>query len=347
MSSAKGVWVLVEKDEEGMIEDFSLEILSEGRRFANELGQELSVLMFSSHNEETVDILASYGTDNAYFFHSSLLADNHVELCEESLFQLVEEKKPVILLFGASLFGNDVASRLAAHLKTGLVSDCVGLSLNEEGLLVQTKLTYGSKIAVIIISPISRPQIATVKPGILQKRMPEGKRETKVMTFSPELTGKTARLKFKGVVKADPGKISLDEAEIIVSGGRGMGSKENFEILRELARNLSGVVAGSLGAVDDELVPRKNLVGQTGATVKPKLYVACGISGSIYHVLGMKDSDVIIAINKDRFAPIFKYSDMGLIGDVVEIVPALTNRVRQALKNSGEGKNGQWNKEKF
>jgi len=341
MSSAKGVWVLVEKGDGGKIEDFSLEVLSEGRGFADALGEELSVLTFSSNTEETVDILAGYGADEAYFFHSPLIADHCVEFCEESLFQLAEEKTQAILLFGASLFGNDLASRLAARLETGLVSDCVGLSLNEEGLLVQTKLTHGSKIATTIISPVSRPQIATVKPGILQKRMSACKRETKVMTFSPELTGKTARLKSKGVVKADPEGIDLDEADIIVSGGRGMGSVENFALLKELGRSLSGVVAASLGAVDDEFASRKNLVGQTGATVTPRLYVACGISGSIYHVLGMKDSDVIIAINKDRYAPIFKYSDMGLIGDVVEIIPALTNRVRQALKDFCERKNGQ------
>ena len=340
MSSAKGVWILVEKSEEGMIEDCSLEMVSEGRRFADELGQELSVLTFASNTEETVDILAGYGADEVYFFQSSLLSDNHVELCEESLFQLVEEKRPAILLFGASLFGNDLASRLAARLKTGIVSDCVELSLNEEGLLVQTKLTHGSRIATTIISPGSRPQIATVKPGILQKRMPEGKREAKVMAFSPELSERTARMKCEGVVKADPEKIGLDEAEIIISGGRGMGSAENFGLLKELARSLSGVVAASLGAVDDEFAPRKNLVGQTGATVTPKMYVACGISGAIYHVLGMKDSDVIIAVNKDRYAPIFKYSDMGLIGDVVEIIPALTNRVRQTLKDSGEREDG-------
>jgi electron transfer flavoprotein alpha subunit len=341
MSSAKGVWVLVEKDEEGMIEDCSLEIVSEGRRFADERGEQLSALTFTSNTQETVDILAGYGADEVYFFHSPLLADNHVELYEESLFQLVEEKKPAILLFGASLPGNDLASRLAARLRTGLVSDCVELSLNKEGLLVQTKLTHGSRIATTIISSGSRPQIATVKPGILQKRMPDGKTETRVTAFSPELSETTARMKPEGVVKADPEKIGLDEAEIIISGGRGIGSAENFGLLKELARSLSGAVGASLGAVDDEFAPRKNLVGQTGATVTPKLYVACGISGSIYHVLGMKDSDVIIAINKDRYAPIFKYSDMGLLGDVAEIMPALIERVRQALRDSGERENGQ------
>jgi electron transfer flavoprotein alpha subunit len=340
MSSAKGVWVLVEKGDEGMIEDCSLEIVSQGRRFADERGEELSALAFGSNTEETVGILAGYGADVVFFFHSPLLADNHVELREESLFQLVEEKEPAILLFGASLSGNDLASRLAARLKTGLVSDCVGLSLDEEGLLLQTKLTHGSRIATTIVSPGSRPQIATVKPGILQKSMPESKRDAKVMVFSPELSERTARMKPEGVVKADPETIGLDEAEIIISGGRGMGSAEGFLLLKELARSLSGVVAASLGAVDDELAPRKNLVGQTGATVSPKLYVACGISGSIYHVLGMQDSDVIIAINKDRYAPIFKYSDIGFIGDVVEMIPAMTNRVRQALKGSGEREDG-------
>lgn len=346
MSSAKGVWVLVEKGEEE-IEEFSLEILSEGRRFADQRGEELTAVTFEADTEETVDILAGYGADNVYFLDNPLLLGRPDELCGEALFQLVEKKEPAILLFGASLFGSDLASRLAARLKTGVVSDCVGLSLNAQGRLLQTKLTHGSKIATTMMTSVSAPQIASVRPGILQKRTASCKEETRVMKFRPELSENGVRMQSEGVVMADPERIGLDEADIIISGGRGMGSAQNFRLLKDLAGSLSGVVASSLGAVDEGLAPRQKLVGQTGATVAPKLYVACGISGSIYHVLGMQDSDTVIAINKDRHAPIFKYSDMGLVGDVVEIVPALTKVVRQALGDSGGRKNGQGDRGKI
>jgi electron transfer flavoprotein alpha subunit len=169
--------------------------------------------------------------------------------------------------------------------------------------------------------------MVTVSPGIFEKKRSNFNRKGNVITVAPQFRQMETRLRVKGIVKADPEKIGLDEAEIIVSGGRGMGTAENFELIKGLAKSLGGVAGASLGAVDEELAPRKNLVGQTGMTVTPKLYVACGISGSIYHVLGMKDSDAIIAINKDCFAPIFKCADMGIVGDVLEILPAIIERL--------------------
>jgi electron transfer flavoprotein alpha subunit len=179
--------------------------------------------------------------------------------------------------------------------------------------------------------------MATVSPGVFEKKRPNFSRKGKVITVTPQLGQIETRLKIKGIVKADPEKIGLDEAEIIISGGRGMGTADNFKLIKDLAMSLGGVMGASLGAVDDELAPRKNLIGQTGTTVSPKLYVACGISGSIYHVLGMKDSDAIIAINKDRSASIFKYSDMGIVGDVLEILPAIIDELAK-LSVTANGK---------
>jgi len=325
-SSTERIWIFVEQNN-GETEDVSLEALSKGRDLADGLGEQANVALFGNENVETARMLFGYGADNVYFIHSPLLAEYRVELYEEALFQLFQDEKPKIVLFGASIRGNDLACRLAAHLNTGLVSDCIDLSLNEEGLLLHTKLTYGGKVASTMICPFSKPQMTTVSPGVFEKKKPNFNRKGTLTTVNPQLRHVEPRLKPKGIVKADPEKIGLDEAEIIVSGGRGLGTEENYELIKDLARGLGGVAGASLGAVDEGLAPRKNLVGQTGMTVNPKLYVACGISGSIYHVLGMKDSDAIIAINKDRSALIFKYADMGIVGDVLEILPAIIERV--------------------
>jgi len=322
------VLIFVEQ-ESGEIAEVSLELISEGRRLGDALGKEVVAVTFGEHDSSVVEVLASYGADFVDFIASPLFSEHSIELYEEALFELMEEKKPGICLFGSTLLANDLAARLAARLKTGLVSDCIALSLNQDGRLLQTKLTHGGKIAATMTCPFSRPQMATVKPGVLEKRKPVSHRKAAVRNHSPDLGGRKPRFQTKGVWKADPEKIGLDEAEIIVSGGRGMGNPENFELLAGLASSLGGVVGASLGAVDEGLATRKNLVGQTGWTVKPKLYVACGISGSIYHVLGMKDSELIIAINKDRSAPIFKYSDMGVVGDAVEIISATTGRLKK------------------
>jgi electron transfer flavoprotein alpha subunit len=325
-SSAEGIWICAELGS-GEVADVSLEALSKGRELADELGEQINIALFGNENAETARMLFGHGADTVYFIHSPLLEEYRVELYEEALFQLFQDEKPNIVFLGASIRGNDIACRLAAHLSTGLVSDCVDLSLNEEGLLLQTKLTHGGRVASTIICPSARPQIATVCPGVFEKKKPNFTRKGKSITINPQLRQVEPRLKAKGIIKADPDKIGLDEAEIIVSGGRGMGIAENFELIKVLARRLGGVIGASLGAVDEELAPRKNLIGQTGITVAPKLYVACGISGSIYHVLGMKDSNAIVAINKDRSAPIFKYADMGIVGDTMEILPAIIERV--------------------
>jgi electron transfer flavoprotein alpha subunit len=191
-------------------------------------------------------------------------------------------------------------------------------------------------VAGSFVCPSSGLQMATLIDGAFEKTKPDFGRNTETLLFNPQLNKDAMRLKRIGLIKADPEKIGLDEAEIIVSGGRGMGCTVNFEKLKTLSKRLGGAVGASLGAVDDGLAERKNLVGQTGMTVTPKLYLACGISGSIYHVLGMKDAKAIVAVNKDRHADIFKYSDMGIVGDAVEIIDAITNRLDAALKDRAD-----------
>jgi electron transfer flavoprotein alpha subunit len=325
MDSDKSVMVFVEWSK-GEAAEVSLEVLNKGRSLASQLKGELQAVMMGEKNQEVLAALAGFGADRVFFPEDPLRLEEDPELFAKSLSRLCAEKRPAIVLFGATIFGNDLAGRLTARLKTGLVMDCFDLSLNEKGILLQTRLIHGGRIAATFVCPRSTPQIATVVPGVFEKKRPNLKKETKVEVYTPTRNGEERRFKIIGREKADPEAVTLDEAEIIVSGGRGMGSRENFELVRELARRLGGVIGASLGAVDAELAPRKCLVGQTGTTVTPDLYVTCGISGSIYHVLGMKDAKAIVAINKDPRAEIFKYSDMGLVGDAVEIIKAINNR---------------------
>jgi electron transfer flavoprotein alpha subunit len=281
--------------------------------------------------------MAGYGVDRVFFSKGPGPSEEDPELYAQSLSRMCAEKRPSVVLFGATLFGNDLAGRLAARLKTGLVTDCIDLSLNEKGLLLQTRLIHGGRVAATFICSPTVPQIATIVPGVFEKKRPGIKKDPTEDFFGLGLDDKKRHFRISSRVKADPEALTLDEAEIVVSGGRGLGSRKNFALVRELAANLGGVTGASLGAVDAELAERKCLVGQTGTTVTPDLYVACGISGSIYHVLGMKDSKAIVAINQDPGADIFKYSDMGLVGDAVEIIKSINDRITRRSGKDPEG----------
>jgi electron transfer flavoprotein alpha subunit len=327
------IWTFVEVTETE-VDEISLEVLGAAKGLTESADTEVVAVTFGESCGEIAETLASFGADRILFIEDVSSAQAPVERCEEALYQVSQQEDPDMILFGDSLFGRDLAARVAARLETGFVSDCVGLSMDEQGLLLQTKLTHGGKVATTFISPTSKPQMATLREGVFDKRKPSPSRKVKTVTYTlgpGQIESRATRL---GFVKADPEKIGLDEADIIVSGGRGMGSAENFEVLHDLARVLGGVVGASLGAVDEKIAPRKSLVGQTGTAVSPKLYMACGISGSIYHVLGMKESQVIIAVNKDRSAPIFKVADMGVVGDATEVLPALLKRLKETSNHS-------------
>jgi len=325
MSADSGIWVFAEYDE-GEISDVSLELLSEGRRFADKLGEELCAVLVAHSVLPLSDRLGDYGADRVYLVDSPLL-DSSVELQVQSLSGLIRQRKPRILLCGDTSFGRDAAARLAAALKTGLASNCTALDITQDGLLLQTKPVYGDKASVTLICPTARPQIATVVPGVLEMKRSKTAKRAEVIRVEPQLDSGVPCARVIRFEKGDPKTMSLDEAPIIVSGGRGVGSRENFQLLERLAEVLGGVVAGSRMAVDGGYVPPTKQVGQTGKTVTPKLYIACGISGSTYHTMGMKDSKVIVVVNRDRNAPMFKLADLGIMGDLLEIVPAITNEL--------------------
>ena len=336
----KGIWILAEQ-REGELQEVSLELVCVGRKIADELGEQVFIVIAGSNIAGLADSVTGYGADKVYLLDSPLLAVYCGELYTEVLSDFIREQNPKIVLGAATPTGKDLAPRLAARLKTGLVSDCVTLGAGEDGLLVGTKPTYGGKVYSTIICPTAKPQMATIRPGVIEIKRQDTKKVERILTI-PQFNEKKSRTRLAGFVKADPKTISIDEAEVVVAGGRGMGSAENFRLLEELADTLGGSVAASLVPVDEGWVDRKKLVGQTGLTVSPKLYVACGISGAIHHILGMKDSRVIIAINKDSNAPIFKVADMGIVGDISKVLPVITHKLRELWKKTAEkGSNGE------
>ena len=247
---------------------------------------------------------------------------------------LILKYKPNIVLFPATHLGRDLAPRVAATLEVGLTADCTGLSI-KDGLLLQTRPAFGGNIMADIITPTTRPQMATIRPNVMKIKDPGSSKKAKIVSESVEIDKNAIRVNIKEIIKTTKsiGK-SLDEADIIVSGGRGMESAENFKILEELAKTLNGVVGASRSAVDAGWRPRTDQVGQSGKTVSPKIYIACGISGKIQHQVGMKSSDTIIAINKDPEAPIFDIADCGIVGDLFEVIPLLNEELKKNLNKN-------------
>ena len=309
----KGVWVFAEQ-REGELQKVSLELLGEGRRQADKLGVKLTALLLG----DNVAHLAAHYTTDAY---TKVICD------------LANERKPGILFVGATFIGRDLGPRVAARLNTGLTADCTSIDVEvENGDLLATRPAFGGNLMATIACPDHRPQMATVRPGVFEKVNTNGA-DCKIEKVAVQLSDSDVRTKVLETVKTAKDIVDISEAKIIVAGGRGVGSKENFDLVKELAEALGGVVAGSRAAVEKGWVENAYQVGQTGKTVKPTIYVACGISGAIQHVAGMQDSEVIIAINKDETAPIMQVADYGIVGDLKKVIPELIAQVK-AIKDA-------------
>ena len=335
MSSDKDIWVFIEL-QEGEIRDVSLELLSEAGRIADKVGERACAVVIGSDIQGQADRLAHYGADKICVIEHPSCQSYSAELYTQILAALVREQKPKIVLCGATAIGKDLAPRLAAKLQTGLGSDCTNLDWTEEGLLAQTKPAYGGRVSATIICPKTSPQIVTVRPGVMEMEKPNPSLKAEVIRVTPQIGGVEPRSRVVDFIRADPRTISLSEADIIVAGGGGFSSRENFQLIEELAEVLGGTVGASRVPVDEGWVTFDKQIGQTGKTVEPSLYIACGISGTIYHTMGMKDSKVIVAINKDRNAPIFKLADMGIVGDLLEVVPAIISLLRERSTHAKE-----------
>ncbi|SPZ51107.1 Electron transfer flavoprotein large subunit [Sarcina ventriculi] len=328
-----GVWVFAEQ-REGHLEKVSLELLGEGRKIADKLGIKLTALLLGSGIKDLGKGLRNHGADEVLVVDNKELEHYTTDGYTKVICDLVNKRKPGILFIGATFIGRDLGPRVAARLETGLTADCTSLDVDiTNGNLLATRPAFGGNLMATIVCPDHRPQMATVRPGVFEK-LEEEEKEGGVEEIQVNLSSEDIRTKVLEIVKENKEIVDISEANFIVAGGRGMGSQENFKLLYELAEALGGVVAASRAAVDKGWLDKAYQVGQTGKTVRPNIYIACGISGAIQHVAGMQDSDLIIAVNKDESAPIMKIADYGIVGDIVKVIPQMIAEVN-AIK---EGK---------
>ncbi len=330
-SGYNGVWVYLEAHGEE-IADVGYELLSEGRKLADKLGVSLSAVAIGNNIEKNALDSFKYGSDRLYLLDSPLFSNNLDDIFAKVLVQIISKYKPEIFLAGATWFGRTLVPKVAAILKTGLTADCTGLAIDDQKkILLQTRPTFGGNILATIITRNSRPQMATIRPHVMEKKeISEAKEDHKDKIEYINIDEKKFKTGYKLIgTETEKGEsINITDFDIIVSGGRGLGGGEKFEMLKELAGLLGGVVGASRAAVDSGWISYPHQVGQTGKTVNPKIYIACGISGAIQHLAGMQTSDIVIAINKDSSAPIFKIANYGIVGDIFEIIPMLINRIK-------------------
>jgi len=332
LSQYTGVWAFVEQHD-GKIKTASLEILSEGRRLGDKVGQKVSAVLLGHNVAHLTQTLASYGADRIYLVETEELKTYTTDAYSNVVTGIICKYKPSIVLFGATRIGRDLAPRIANRIHTGLTADCTGLDIDEKGQLIQTRPAFGGNIMASIVCTSARPQMATVRPNVMKKVEPNTARTAQVESIRANIDPRGIRTKVLEVVKIASGFRDLAESDIIVAGGFGLGKAENFRIVEELADVIGGAVGASRKAVDAGWKPHQCQVGQTGRTVCPKLYIACGISGAIQHTIGMQNSERIIAINNDPNAAIFKVADIRIVGDLFEIVPAITRHLRKVTSS--------------
>lgn len=337
----KGVYVFAQQvDNE--ISGIALELLGKGKELAAKLETEVTAVLIGYNVKNLADKLAEYGADKVILVDDPELETYRTEPYAHALASVIEKYKPEIVLVGATAIGRDLGPTVSARVKTGLTADCTVLEIGDFPLvaipgqeqkhnqLLMTRPAFGGNTIATIACPDNRPQMATVRPGVMQKIAPIAGAKAVIEEYNPGFTPNNKYVTIKEVVKAVSDTVDIMDAKILVSGGRGVGSAENFKILDDLAEVLGGTVSCSRAVVDNGWKPKDLQVGQTGKTVRPQIYFAIGISGAIQHVAGMEESDLIVAINKDETAPIFDVADYGIVGDLNKIVPALTEQLKTA-----------------
>lgn len=325
-----GVWVYVEQTN-GKPATVSWELLGAGANLSKTLGVELCAVVIGDGVEHLCEEAFAYGAAKVYLIDAPIFRHYRTEPYYRAICHLVRKYKPEIMLVGATGLGRDLAGAVATDLNTGLTADCTGLDIDDRGFLLQTRPAFGGNIMATILTESTRPQMATVRPHVMSLPEKNSSHRGLVIRESPALREEDIQVKVLELIddRKHGEDVDIAAADFIVSGGRGMMAKENFKMLQELANELGGVVGASRSAVEAGWMPPERQVGQTGKTVRPKIYIACGISGAIQHLVGMQSSDVIIAINRDKQAPIFEVATYGIVGDLFKIVPAITNRIRE------------------
>jgi electron transfer flavoprotein alpha subunit len=345
----KHVWVFAEQ-RDGKLMNVALELIGEGRRLAKEISDDTQVCAVLIGDEKDIAPLADecfkYGAEKVYQIAHPLLQHYTTDGYTKAIKEAIDEYKPEIVLYGATHIGRDFAPRIAARCNTGLTADCTRLDVKVKSYIEyakanttldtstldpedpstgikQTRPAFGGNLMATIICPRTRPQMSTVRPGVMQKREPEEGATGEIVKIAPDLSENDIHIQIKDVVKSAKEMVSLTDADIICSGGRGLGDPSGFELIKKFADKVGGVVGSSRAAVDAGWIDHSHQVGQTGTTVKPKIYFACGISGAIQHLAGMQTSEIIVAINKDPDAPIFEVADFGIVGDLYKVIPEI------------------------
>lgn len=328
VQEGKGVWIFAEQ-REGKVAPVAYELLGAGRRLADELKAELSAVLFGSTQDEAEELI-KWGADKVYHSPDRIFEKFNDEPYSRLLVNLTREHKPEIVLAGATPIGRSFIPRVAARLRTGLTADCTSLEIDKDtGKLMQIRPAFGGNIMATILCPNNRPQIATVRPRVMKKGEYNPGRKGEIIPVPAENLPCRTKV-IETVQDTSECKVNLQEADIIIAGGRGLGNAKGFNLLFELAETLDATVAASRAAVDEGWIPYRHQVGQTGKTVCPKIYIACGISGAVQHMVGMQSSDIIIAINKNPEAPIFNVATYGIAGDLYEIIPMLIKKIKEA-----------------
>ncbi len=323
----KGVAVFVEQ-RSGEIQSVSLELLGKGKELANKLGEKLTAILLGNNIDHLANELIYSGADEVVVVNDPALDVFVTEPYTKALVHVINERKPEIVLIGATTIGRDLGPRVSARVHTGLTADCTSLEIDDETRnLLMTRPAFGGNIMATIICPDHKPQMSTVRPGVMKKLERNEELTGEIINMSVEFTSEDMNVQVLEYIKETTKKVNLEDASIIVAAGRGVG-EENIELLKELADLLGGQIAGSRAAIDAGWLEKDRQIGQTGKTVRPTLYIACGISGAIQHVAGMEESEYIIAINKASDAPIFEVADLGIVGDVKQVVTSLISQLK-------------------
>ena len=325
---SRDVYVFAEQ-RDGELQKVGIELVGKARELADDLGQQVAAVLLGSGVKDKAQELIACGADKVVVVDDVMLEEYVTEPYTKALTAVINAKDPEIVLYGASSIGRDLAPRVSARIHTGLSADCTALEIDEETkLLMMTRPAFGGNIMATIVCEDFRPQMATVRPGVMKALESDASRSGEVEEFKVKFSDADMNVKVRETVKTAHKSVDITEAKILVSGGRGIGSAEKFKMLEELAGVMEGEVSSSRACVDSGWISADRQVGQTGKTVRPELYLACGISGAIQHAAGMENSDFIVAINRDEDAPIFDIADLGIVGDLNAIVPKLTEAVK-------------------
>lgn len=332
ISQYKDIYVFVEQ-RDGVVQSVGLELLGKARELADRVGEKVVALILGKGISDKAQELIAAGADRVLVVDNDHLKNYLTEPYTQAASQIVIEQKPAILLLGATIIGRDLAPRLSARTNTGLTADCTQLEIGENGELLMTRPAFGGNLMATILCKNHRPQMSTVRSGVMQRMTPDSSRKGEVVNYNINFDEeKIKRVRIVEEVKECKCVADIAEAKILIAGGRGVANAEGFDKLRALAQTLGGEIAASRAMVDAGVIEHCAQVGQTGKTVRPELYIACGISGAIQHLAGMEESDYIIAINRDKYAPIFSVADVGIVGDLHQIVPLLNEKIKNLKK---------------